>query len=95
MPTLGLPKIRRSIQLPADWPGYTIILNHPRGWGGKPKGSLVDSRVAEISHDIGNPFFFARVRQSAAYSRLAGGRPTKHRIQLECNASNRNHRQGG
>ena len=24
----------------------TIILNHPRGWGGKPTGSLEDSRVA-------------------------------------------------
>jgi len=28
---------------------YTIILNHPRGWGGKPIGSLRDSRVAEMS----------------------------------------------
>jgi hypothetical protein len=29
----------------------TIILNHPRGWDGKPIGSLADSRVAEMSRD--------------------------------------------
>jgi hypothetical protein len=37
---------------------YTIILNHPRGWGGKPKGSHADSRVAEISDVIFGPGFF-------------------------------------
>jgi len=38
--------------------GYTIILNHSRGWGGKPSGSLADSRVAEISGLIFRPGFF-------------------------------------
>jgi len=28
---------------------YTTILNHSRGWDGKPQGSHADSRVAEIS----------------------------------------------
>src|SRR6185369_14619990 len=37
--------------------GYTIILNHPRGWGGKPTGSHGDSRVAEMSPDIFAPAF--------------------------------------
>jgi hypothetical protein len=37
---------------------YTIILNHPRGWGGKPQGSHADSRVAEISSLIFGPGFF-------------------------------------
>jgi hypothetical protein len=37
---------------------YTIILNLPRGWGGKPTGSHADSRVAEISKDMGDPVFF-------------------------------------
>jgi len=38
---------------------YTIILNHPRGWGGKPTGSHWDSRVAEISFTrFGSPAFF-------------------------------------
>jgi hypothetical protein len=31
---------------------YTTLLNHPRGWGGKPIGSLEDSRVAELSQQI-------------------------------------------
>jgi hypothetical protein len=35
---------------------WTKMLNHPRGWGGKPTGSPADSRVAEISHDIGPGF---------------------------------------
>jgi hypothetical protein len=35
----------------------TIILNHPRGWGGKPTGSHRDSRVAEISQIFGPGFF--------------------------------------
>jgi len=30
---------------------YTIILNHSRGWGGKPIGSPRDSRVAEMSEN--------------------------------------------
>jgi len=37
---------------------YTIILNHPRGWGGKPQGSHADSRVAEISDVIFGPGVF-------------------------------------
>jgi len=37
---------------------YTIILNHPRGWGGKPPGSHADCRVAEISDVIFGPGVF-------------------------------------
>jgi len=44
---------------------YTIILNHPRGWGGKPIGSPGDSRVAEISRDFGNPAFFVPIPETA------------------------------
>jgi hypothetical protein len=38
----------------------TIILNHPRGWGGKPTGSHRDSRVAEISQRFGPGYFYVR-----------------------------------
>jgi hypothetical protein len=41
----------------------TIILNHPRGWGGKPTGSHEDSRVAEISQRFGPGFLFFRPGQ--------------------------------
>jgi hypothetical protein len=40
----------------------TIILNHPRGWGGKPTGSHRDSRVAEISQIFGPGFFYGSCR---------------------------------
>jgi hypothetical protein len=55
-----------------DVPGYginrkwiTIILNHSRGWGGKPIGSSGDSRVAEISLILTAPVFL--------YPESAGG----------------------
>jgi hypothetical protein len=37
---------------------YTKILNHSRGWDGKPQGSHADSRVAELSDLIFGPGFF-------------------------------------
>ena len=39
------------------------ILNHPRGWDGKPTGSQRDSRDAEISNKIFGPgcfYFYSR-----------------------------------
>ena len=38
-----------AVQFPKiSYNAYTKILNHLRGWDGKPTGSLRDSRVAEI-----------------------------------------------
>ncbi len=55
---VGPGKYTSQLNNRSQW--YTIILNHPRGWGGKPTGSHADSRVAEISHDIRTRLFCAQ-----------------------------------
>ena len=38
---------------------YTTILNHPRGWGGKPKG-LTQTAGLPKYHIFGNPVFLSK-----------------------------------
>jgi hypothetical protein len=64
---------------------YTIILNHPRGWGGKPTGSHRDSRVAEISFTrFGSPAFFV----PAAPERCTGEELAETKARLKRTACN-------
>jgi hypothetical protein len=55
---------------------YAIILNHLRGWDGKPRGSHRDSRDAELSPYSASRLFFAPGRRKHAPDPIFSERKT-------------------